>query len=331
MVVLLVFVLALLVDPAAQAAPSPIKVVSVRVSSALSKWQGYTFDAANLIDGRVDTSWQPAKSDTLGLGQWVELDLGETHQIDHIEIAQGLQKVDPKLGDLFCRNNRFADARLFFEDGTYAPVWAEPFDREVKIANFYRGDNLPENGGKRAVSRFIRLVVRSVHEPVDWKDMAIAEIRIFGRPAPAIPVDATSIAWDRPGAWPLKTAIIDVCAAKASKRELFGCAALIRAISEGQSDFEALAAVPTPDLEKGQVTLGFTSDEVRSHVELQKDAAGRWSVKSVTRLDASGRPATPEYDYPPTADFQHKNDCWEKLGKLRPCDATGEHVPEFPE
>lgn len=102
------------------ATPPPIKIVGVKVSSALPKWKEYTFDAANLIDGRVDTSWQPAKSDALGVGQWVELDLGEPHQIERIEITQGLQKVDPKLGDLFCRNNRFATALLLFEDGTYA-------------------------------------------------------------------------------------------------------------------------------------------------------------------------------------------------------------------
>jgi len=88
----------------------------------MPKWKGYPFDGSNLIDGRFDTSWQPAKKDTIGVGEWVELDLGAAYQIDHIEIVQGLQKVDPKLGDLFCRNNRFAEAYLFFDDGTHAPT-----------------------------------------------------------------------------------------------------------------------------------------------------------------------------------------------------------------
>lgn len=326
---LLALALTLVLEPTAQAAPPPpIKVVAVKASSALPKWKEYTFDAANLIDGRVDTSWQPAKSDTIGVGQWVELDLGEPHQIDHIEIAQGLQKVDPKLGDLFCRNNRFATALLFFEDGTYASHWSDPFERESRIETFLRGENLPENATRKVVSRYIRLVIQGVHEPVDWKDIAIAEIRVFGRPVAAIPADPKAITWDRPGAWPLKTAVIDACAAKRSKREQLGCNALMRAISQGQSNFEALAPVPVVDLEKGQVTFGFVAEEVRSRVELRRDPTARWSVQRVTRLDALGKPATPEYDYPPSADEQHKNDCWEKLGKVRPCDATGEHIPE---
>lgn len=330
MVALLMFALTLFLEPAAQAAPPrPIKVVGVKVSSALPTWKGYTFDAANLIDGLVDTSWQPAKSDALGVGQWVELDLGEPHEIAYIEIAQGLQKVDPKLGDLFCRNNRFVDARLFFEDGTYAAYWAEPFERESKVALFSRGENVPENGGKTPVSRFVRLVVRGVHEPVDWKDIAIAELRVFGRPVPAIPADPKSITWDRPGAWPLKTAVIDACAANTAKRTKLGCTELITAISEGHASLNTLPPIAATDIAKGQVTFGFTSNEVRSVVELQRDAAGNWSVKRVTRLDAAGKPAAPEDAYPPEADFQHKNDCWEKLGKVRPCDATGEHIPEF--
>lgn len=322
-------VLTLALEPMAQAAPpTPIKVVAVKVSSALPKWKEFTFDAANLIDGRVDTSWQPAKSDALGVGQWVELDLGESHQTDHIEIAQGLQKLDPKLGDLFCRNNRFATALLLFEDGTYASHWSDAFERESKVDTFYRGENLPENTARRVVSRYIRLVITGVHEPVDWKDVAIAEIRVFGRPAAAVPSDPKAIAWDLPGVWPLKTAAIDACAAKRSKREQLGCNALMRAISQGQSNLEPLAPVPAVELEKGQVTLGFVAEDVRSRVELRRDASGQWSVKRVTRLGISGKPATPEYDYPPISDDQHKNDCWEKLGKVRPCDATGEHVAE---
>lgn len=332
MVVLLLFALTLFLEPTARAeTPQPIKVVAVKVSSALPKWKGYTFDAANLIDGRVDTSWQPAKSDTLGVGQWVELDLGEHYQIDRIEIAQGLQKTDPELGDLFCRNNRFADARIFFEDGTYAAYWAEPFDRELKIESFSRGEDLPENFGKRPVSRFVRLVVRGVHEPVDWKDIAIAEIRVFGRPASAIPADPKSITWDRPGAWPLKTAVIDACAANTAKRTALGCSTLITAISEGHAGLITLPPIATADIAKGRVAFGFTRSLVDYQVELQREASGSWSLKRVTRLDAAGKPAEPEHAYPPQADFQHKNDCWEKLGKVRPCDATGEHIPEFPE
>jgi len=332
MVMMLVFALSLLL--AQQTAPvpaGPLKVVAVSASSALPKWQGYTFDAANLIDGRVDTSWQPAKKDTMGVGQWVELDLGAPHEITKIEIAQGLQKVDAKLGDLFCRNNRFADARVFFDDGSYAPVWGEPAEKLVVVESFYRGEALPGKEVK-VVTRFIRIVVRSVLEPVDWKDIAIAELRVFGRPAAAPPIDATSIAWDRPGAWPFKVAIIDYCAVGAELRRKRDCPGLVNAVSEGRAyadaAFHELPPIAVADRDKGEVLLAFAYDKAKFRIALRRGEDERWSVKALSRLDASGKPAEPAYETLSEPDDQHQNECWEKLAKRRACDESGEHVPD---
>lgn len=328
---LLVLALTLVLAPMAQAAPpSPqqVKVVGATASSTLPKWKDYTFDAANLIDGRVDTSWQPAKMDTLGVGQWIELDLGEPHELSSVEIAQGLQKIDAKLGDLFCRNNRFADARLLFDDGTYAPYWA---DANVKVATvdlFVRGENLPANQVTKVVTRYIRLVVRSVLEVVDWKDLAIAEIRVFGRPSPATQADAKLLRWDRPGTWPLKTALLDYCAVNAETRKRRDCASLTIAVSEGHASFVPLAPVAVADVDKGEVELSFTSNRAMLRIGLKRGADGRWAVKAFTRLDEVGRPAKPTYENFAEPDDQHQNECWEKLGKERACDEGGVHVPD---
>lgn len=139
----------------------------------MPKWKGYPFDGSNLIDGRFDTSWQPAKKDTIGVGEWVELDLGAAYQIDHIEIVQGLQKVDPKLGDLFCRNNRFAEAYLLFDDGTHAPYSAFAGDRVSKVELFYCGEALPDNAsGKPAEPAYVELIKEDrQHQNDCWEQL----------------------------------------------------------------------------------------------------------------------------------------------------------------
>ncbi|MBL8785327.1 MAG: discoidin domain-containing protein [Deltaproteobacteria bacterium] len=337
MFVMFAFSLATALVPAVPAAPPPaeeVKVAAITASSTMPKWKDYTFDAENLIDGRVDTSWQPAKKDTIGVGEWVELDLGAPYEIDHIDIAQGLQKVDPKLGDLFCRNNRFAYAYLLFDDGTFSAYWADPSERVSNIGLFYRGEEMP---GKevRVVTRLIRLVVVSVHGPVDWKDLAIAEISVFGRPAvvPSLPTGTTlgslpqpspvqeAIAWDQPGAYPFKAAVLDFCAKQLALRKQMGCAGLTSAIVQGYSregSFSALPPISVADRDQGKVTTRFKSNRAQVSLDFERDTNGRWSVKRITRVDAAGRPAPPTLDFSAEEDRKYQNECWEKLGKKRP-------------
>lgn len=326
----LVLALTSLLVPAAPAPGplGPVKVAAVKVSSALPPWKGYTFDAANLIDGRLDTSWQPAKMDTMGVGQWVELDLGAMYELSLVEIAQGLQKFDPKLGDLFCRNNRFATAWMLFDDGTHTPIWAGADENPVKVELFYRGPALP-NRDVKTTTRFIRLVVESVLDPVDWKDMAIAEIRVFGRlSAPA--VTPTIIACDRPGAWPLRVAVSNFCAANVDTRSKRDCAALMRAFAECQ----AMPPLDMTEFAKGRLIQDLAINGTRHRIEFTRSADGTWSIKRQTRLDAAGKPAPPVSEWLTEPDPNERNKCWEKLGKKRPeyydpgHDHEGEYAPE---
>lgn len=315
---------------AADPLPGPLEIAAVKASSTLPPWKGYTFDAANLIDGRLDTSWQPAKNDTLGVGQWVELDLGATYEISRIEIEQGLQKVDPTLGDLWCRNNRYLEAYVFLDDGSFGPDEADAGKTTSGTESFFRGVPLAGTGGK-GTARHLRLVVKSVNEPVDWEDLAVAEIRVWGKPTTAPQVDATSIGWTAPGAWPLKVAIIDYCASNAARRAQHDCGALLLAIAKGQVFNEAryrpVAPIAVADLEKGHVVLAFTSDDVTSRMELVRGRDGRWSVKSQTRVDAAGKPAPPVPDPLFERDVEARNKCWEKLGKTRPEPSDEESYP----
>lgn len=327
----LIFAFALAADlvPEVFNAPPPpeqVKVVAVTTSSTMPKWKDYTFDASNLIDGRVDTSWQPSKADTIGVGEWVELDLGAAYEIDHIEIVQGLQKVDPKLGDLFCRNNRFAEAYLLFDDGTHAPYSAFAGDRVSKVELFYRGEALPDKD-VRVITRYIRLVVVRVHEPVDWADLAIADMRVFGRRAKALPVDPAAIAWDQPGSYPFKSAITEFCAVKLALRKQRHCDLLVGLAADGRSfhdaAFHALPPIRVADRDQGKASVSFTDNRIRVRAEFVRDTSKKWSVSHVSLLDASGKPAEPAYVELIKEDRQHQNECWEQLGKKRP-----EYPPE---
>lgn len=300
---------------------SPIKVVSVRTSSHLPKWKGYTFDAANLIDGRVDTSWQPAKNDTLGVGQWVELDLGETYEITRIEIAQGLQKTDPKLGDLFCRNNRLAEAALWLDDGTTGRIdlGFPPSATTLEVHHFYRGpDNTPGKAVKTAARR-LRLIVEQVLEPVDWTDLAIAEIRVYGRPTAAPTID-TSIAWDRPGSWPFRMAVSDFCAVNTDTRATRRCDMLMPIVGQNDHGLASRAPLPTLDptaIERGSFRLAF-GKETRFELDFEKSPKDdRWLIKKAAVTAGDGTPKERAWESWFTEDHDGDNPCWEKLGKAR--------------
>ncbi len=335
MLIALLSVLAALVVPIAAPPPKApveqVKVVAVSASSALPPWKGYTFDAANLIDGRVDTSWQPAKKDTMGVGQWVELDLGASYQLSHVEIAQGLQKVDPKLGDLYCRNNRFAAALMLFDDGTFTDVWADPADSVVKAELFYRGDNIAA-AETTTTTRYIRIIIKSVQDPVDWKDIAIAELRVFGRPATAPSVDPKKIACDRPGAWPLKAAVSNFCATNIDTRSKRDCANLMYAFAvcrtRGGGSFLPFPAFDAEAFAKGEIVHQMVIDDARHRLEFSRAADGTWSVKRHTRLGADGKTAGPESEELIEPDRNDHNKCWEKLGKKRPVYDDSDHGHE---
>lgn len=315
---LLLFLSLNLPDVAFLALPSdtPIKVASVTASSTMPKWRGYTFEATNLIDGRVDTSWQPRKSDTLGVGQWVELDLGAYYHVSKIEIEHGLQAVDPQLGDLYCRNNRMSQGYLWFENGTFAFVWEEGDKRTSVVEGFYRGRESSANEAP-AVTRHLRLVITMALEPVEWKDLAIAEIRVFGRPARPPVVDTERIAWDQAGSYPLKAAIADFCARK-SRHEIEAnrCGDLTSQFTDGWNQPEP---VELSEFAKGRFTYSFVRINTRHTLEFQSIADGRWKVMRHSIRDAkSDEPAGPSSKTLFAPDEKAMNECWEKLGKTRP-------------
>lgn len=196
----------------------PIAVSSALASSVLPPWKGYRFDAEQLLDGDLTTSWQPFDKKRGGVGQWIELRLPGAPVVSGLDLANGLQKVD-ELGDLFLMNNRVSHGRLRFSDGSELPFHL-PADRrglsEVRFA--------PRATG------WIRIEIDGIHRGSKWNDLALSEVRVLGpgpgavRRSAALPkicehVTAVLRARCRQSAAPSECDAYSVAARRISERE----------------------------------------------------------------------------------------------------------------
>ena len=145
---------------------SQLHVARVTASSAQGPSVGYTFVATNLLDGALETSWQPAKNDRGP--HWVRLELDEEMTVTSVAIANGFQTKD-RYGDEFLMNRRIASGRLRFGDGAEVPI---------RFAADARG--LVKFPIERKQTRSVELLVDETHDGTKWKDLAISEIQLTG-------------------------------------------------------------------------------------------------------------------------------------------------------
>ena len=137
-------------------------------TSTLPPWKGYRFDADQLRDGSLNTSWQPLDKRRGGVGQKVTLGFKAPRQVSAITIANGFQRQD-KLGDLFLLNNRVRAMRLTFSDGSQQRLELGEKDRGSVRFDF-----------KPRLVKSLELEVLSIWRGEKWNDLAISEIEIFG-------------------------------------------------------------------------------------------------------------------------------------------------------
>lgn len=320
--------------PDAVAAPpdsadAPLLVRAVRASSALKPYKGHTFGPENLIDGRLDTSWQPRGGTTLGVGQWVDLDLGGTFEVTGFELELGLQAQDAKLGDLFCRNTRPSHMVLVLDDGAWSLVASPRADAKT----VGRSGIVLMRGMERVASaktRKVRLVIQQVEDPVDWRDVAIAEVRVFGRPTADIEKRSGGECGTI-GYVPFSEALVEYCAGQdTGERARLRCSELVLAFlgcrasgpfGDGSGRPAKQVAMPTiaaGDDAKVTVTAGV---EV---VTFERAERG-WRVTRVA-------PRTMKTVSPESLvreDLQGENGCWESLAKKRPYEGWDVEVPDF--
>jgi hypothetical protein len=317
--------------PVPSARAALVKAVGARASSALGPYKGYTFGPDNLIDGRVDTSWQPVGKTTLGVGQWVELDLGAPHEVSALELVLGLQVTDPKLGDLFCRNTRPAAVRMVFDDGATGLLWS-PSGSEKSVSAPPHGE-LTRRGVKvdSVRTRRIRLVIDLVEQPVDWKDVALAEVRVYGSPVAESEVPPPGGACGTSGYVPFLNAVIEHCAVLSTKdRARSGCKGLVHAFSTctASGPFKVGQVpdkVPMPPIDEGAAASGRVTVPAGSQrVGFALGPSG-WRVDKLDP-EPSGR-KLPEALV--RMDEDRSNHCWEALGKARPNEDLPPEPPDF--
>lgn len=105
----------------AAAAPLPSARLRVSTSSVAPSSQNAcgdvtTYDPANMVDGRPDTTWRIPGD---GVGSFVQLDLASPTIVTGVEVIPGYAKIDPCDGtDRFPQNRRVRRVELSFSDGT---------------------------------------------------------------------------------------------------------------------------------------------------------------------------------------------------------------------
>lgn len=129
----------------------------------------YRFGANNLVDGDLRSSWQE-RSPGIGVGQWVDLELGGAAVVTRIELANGFQwRDDPHFGDLYRLNGRLLRVEVVADGRSWG-------SHAVADRDGWQSIVLPE-----VPARTLRLVIVDAVAGARWYDTAISELRVFGR------------------------------------------------------------------------------------------------------------------------------------------------------
>lgn len=153
---------AVLVSPSASAAELEVK--SVKASSTLPTAEGVSYDPSNAVDHQVGTFWVEGE-EAAGLGEWIQFDFAKTETVSRIEIRPG----NWYSADFWKRHNRMKEVELKFQTG--APIRHEFPDKQVvQVINLE----------KPVSTRFVRIILKGVHNGTTFNDTCLSEVRFFG-------------------------------------------------------------------------------------------------------------------------------------------------------
>ena len=102
-----------------------VSVSGVSVSSHLPNSSGKTYVGENLIDGKLETAWAE-NANGVGVGETIELDLGEEQEVNEISIFNGYQATYK----LHAQNGQVSKIRMEFDNGYTKEV-------ELEFTDFY--------------------------------------------------------------------------------------------------------------------------------------------------------------------------------------------------
>jgi len=143
----------------------------VSVSATVPPFRDHTFVAANLKDGRLETSWQYRHSDDKPAGRFV-MRFPEPMEIRAVRIANGMQLDSDEFGDLFMLNSRVRSATMSLSGKKF----------EINLASDKRGF-IDFEFSPPVISNSLVFQIESVWPGSRWNDLAISEFRVLGHPA----------------------------------------------------------------------------------------------------------------------------------------------------
>ena len=141
----------------------------VSASSSSNDYEGYTFRAANAIDGDTATAWSEGAYSN-GIGEELYFNFGETKRIDSIKIINGFAKEDPRFGDLYYLNGRVKSVELIFDDGRETIFDIK--DGKKRFQKFKLS--------RKYYTTSVTLRIKDIYEGSKWKDTCISEVAFAG-------------------------------------------------------------------------------------------------------------------------------------------------------
>ncbi len=262
-----------------------VAVKRVEASSTRAAEGEVKFDAAHLVDGRPETVWQPDARGASGLGQWVRLDFGREVAITGVEILTGAHGGEGA-EDAWCDTARPVGLTAYGDSGQrlYFGPGGDP--RRLTVSTPSGLDASP------VTTRTLTLVIRGVERGMlGLDDVAISEVRVFGKPGAAAPPESGPVTCDSARLQVLRAAVIEACARRyQGSRPKAECTALF-----GQLDYCGEAAwLPIEAAEYAGPTLSLSIEDMEqplpvSYAVTFARAGDRWTVESLT-CRQSGEP-----------------------------------------
>ena len=142
-----------------------LSIAGTNESSILTDSSGKDYSAVNVLDGDCSTTWAEGV-DGSGIGEWIELDLGEINTITDIEIVNGLVNDN----DGYYKNNRVKDVRFEFSDGTSQTATLDDDEKYAQTIHL----------SESVQTSYVRIVVESVYSGSEYDDTCISSVNLIG-------------------------------------------------------------------------------------------------------------------------------------------------------
>ncbi len=139
-----------------------VKIVGVESKSYYNE-NGVAYHHDNVKDGKSTPPWFEGDSGN-GVGSWIEVDLGDEHQVTEVRMLAG----DWTSGDHWTKANRPAEVEVRWSDGS-TDIWT--------LADEWQWQSFKPKSPK-ATSK-IRLKFNSLHSGSAFPDTAISELQVF--------------------------------------------------------------------------------------------------------------------------------------------------------